>query len=450
LDVPADTACVSELNLDIATPTPALVGPDDVVRIDRLVEESRKRPSSTLTHREWLVAAISTCGYLCAAVSMLFVFGVPLADVATPAAALFIVAYALVSRIEFEIGTGAAVPTELVLVPMLFALPAAAVPLVVALAYVLAASIDIAKGELRPHRLPVVLSTCWHALGPALVLATWGTPQPSWNDVPLYVAALGAQFGLDLVSSIIRESLGFGVSPSEVVSFLRPVFLVDALLAPVGLTAAFVVAPDPAALFGVLPLAVLLWVFARDRHSRIDHALALTEAYEGANLEARRDALTGVLNRLGWDEAVRSEQERMRRSGHSASLVVVDVDGLKTANDRMGHEFGDAVIRTVATVITRGVRAEDVVARIGGDEFAVLMPASGEAECKRTVQRLEALIRRQRVNSVPLSASVGCAACEASDDLGAALRKADARMYQAKHSGRVASGESVDRRRSMT
>jgi diguanylate cyclase (GGDEF)-like protein len=231
----------------------------------------------------------------------------------------------------------------------------------------------------------------------------------------------------------VRESVGFGLSPREVLGFLQPVFLVDALLAPVGLTAAFVAAPHPAALLGVLPLAVLLWVFARDRHSRIDQALALTEAYEGANLEARRDPLTGALNRLGWDEAVRSEQERIRRTGRPATLIVVDVDGLKTANDRWGHEVGDAVIRTVASVLAKGVRSEDVVARIGGDEFAVLMPGSGAAEAEATVRRLDELIRRERVGAVPLSASIGFAAAGAGEDLGAALRRADARMYRAKH-----------------
>jgi diguanylate cyclase (GGDEF)-like protein len=448
LEFPADTASVSALKLETATQ--AAAGAEDVVRIDPLVEEGRKRPSATLTRREWLVAAISTCGYLGVALLMLPLFGVSLSDVTGPTAVLFIVAYALVSRIEFEIGSGAAVPTELVLVPMLFALPPAAVPLVVAAAYVIAAAMDIAEGNLRPHRLPVVLSTCWHALGPAIVLAVWGTPEPRWEDVPLYVAALGAQFAFDLISSLIRESFGFGVSPAEVIAFLRPVFLVDALLAPVGLTAAFVVAPNPIALVAVLPLAVLLWVFARDRHSRIDQALALTEAYEGANLEARRDGLTGVLNRLGWDEAVGQEQERIRRTGRPASLIVVDVDGLKAANDRWGHEFGDAVIRTVATVLTRGVRSEDVVARVGGDEFAVLMPASGEAECERTVRRLGELIGRRRVNSEPLSASIGFATCAASDDLGAALRKADARMYRAKHSAHVTTSSGDDRRRSTT
>ena len=117
-----------------------------------------------------------------------------------------------------------------------------------------------------------------------------------------------AQFGFDLASSVLRESLGFGIAPRAVLSFLRPVFLVDALLAPVGLTAAFVIADEPLALLGILPLAVLLWVFARDRRQRIDQALALSHAYHGASDQARRDGLTGVFNRLGWDEALTAAQ----------------------------------------------------------------------------------------------------------------------------------------------
>jgi diguanylate cyclase (GGDEF)-like protein len=412
--------------------TDAALSDADVVDVDPLLEESRNRPSSPLSHREWLASTLSAGGYAIVAAAMLLGFDGGLSDIRLPVAAFFITAYAIVSRVEFEIGTGCAVPTEIVLVPMLFALPPAAVPVAVALAYMAGSALDIASGKLRPQRLPVVLSTCWHAIGPAFVLAMWGTRGPSWHDLPLYVAALLAQFGFDLGSSLARESLGFGISPATVVSFLRSVFLVDALLAPVGLTAAFVIAPHPLALLGILPLAGLLWVFARDRHDRIDQALALSHAYHGASDEARRDGLTGVLNRLGWDEALTTAQREILDTDQPASVVVVDVDGLKAANDLRGHEFGDAVIRSLARVLSHTVREQDVVARTGGDEFAILLPSCGQAEAGLAVRRLTDAIRRQRVGGMPLAASIGTATCAPSDDLRATLRMADSRMYHAK------------------
>jgi diguanylate cyclase (GGDEF)-like protein len=423
----ADKAGVSTVETSDATVSDA-----DVLDVDPLLEESRSRPSSPLTGREWLASSLSAGGYVFVAAAMLIGFDGGLSHIRLPVAAFFVVAYAIVSRVEFEFGTGAAVPTEIVLVPMLFALPPAAVPAAVALAYMSGAALDIANGKLRPQRLPVVLSTCWHAVGPAFVLAMWATRQPSWHDLPLYAAALLAQFGFDLVSSLARESLGFGISPATVVSFMRPVFLVDALLAPVGLTAAFVIAPQPLALLGILPLAGLLWVFARDRHERIDQALALSHAYHGASDEARRDGLTGVLNRLGWEEALATAQQDIFDTEQPASVVVVDVDGLKAANDLRGHEFGDVVIRSLARVLSHTVREQDVVARTGGDEFAILLPNCGQTESELAVRRLTDAMRRQRVGGMPLTASIGTATCSPSDDLRATLRTADSRMYHAK------------------
>jgi len=346
--------------------------------------------------------------------------------------ALLIVAYALVSRVEFEIGTGSAVPTELMLVPTLFILPPSMVPLVVGAAYLCGALLDAWMGMVRADRLPVVLSTCWHAVGPALVLAAAGVGRPSWENWPLYLAALAAQFGFDLVSSVAREWLGFGVSPRTVAAFMRPVFLVDLLLAPAGLMFAFVAAPQPLAMLAALPLVVLIWVFSRERRIRIDQALALTTAYDGASQQARHDPLTGLANRLAWEEALAAEQDRLVHTGSSAGVIVVDADRLKQANDRHGHEFGDRLIQALADAVSRCVRRGDVVARIGGDEFALLLPSSDEAQTARTAKRIAAALAGETVDGFPVSASIGHAVCPPARDLVGALKAADAAMYAAK------------------
>jgi diguanylate cyclase (GGDEF)-like protein len=352
-------------------------------------------------------------------------------DLLTGPGMLFLLCYAVTSRIEFEIGTGSAVPTQLVLVPMLFVLPPGDVPMTVLLAYALSATFDVASGALRPERIPVVLSTCWFALGPATVLVIWGSGHASWHQAGIYAAALGAQFALDLGSSVIRESFGFGVPARRVASFLCWVFLVDALLAPPALTATFTIVDKPVALLGLMPLAVLLWVFARDRHAHFDQTLALSQAIEGANDQARHDRLTGAFNRLGWDEACNALRQATEGTWKLASVLVVDVDRLKDANDRHGHEFGDSVIRATARALAGGIRTGDVLARIGGDEFAILLPGTGEGECAQIVGRLQRLISASTVGSMTLSASIGWATCRA-DHLDEGFRVADGRMYRSK------------------
>jgi diguanylate cyclase (GGDEF)-like protein len=437
----ADKGGVQTLSADTTTVgvTAGSGSADEVVRVDPLVEEYRSRPTLTPSRRELTISSISAGLYLVAAVALMAFSRGSVGDLATGPGMLFLLCYAVVSRIEFEIGTGSAVPTQLVLVPMLFVLPAGDVPMTVLLAYALSATFDVASGALRPERIPVVLSTCWHALGPAFVLAMWGSGRPDWDQAGIYALALGSQFALDLISSVIRESAGFGVPARSVATFLCWVFLVDALLAPPALTATFTIVDRPVELLGLMPLAVLLWVFARDRHTHIDQTLALSQAIDGANEQARHDGLTGAFNRMGWDEACAALRQATEGTWKPVSVLVVDVDHLKDANDRHGHEFGDSVIRATARALAGGIRTGDILARIGGDEFAILLPGTGEGECSQIAGRLQRLIAGAKVGDMPLSASIGSATCRA-DHLDEGFRVADARMYRTKRAKQEAAG----------
>jgi HD-GYP domain-containing protein (c-di-GMP phosphodiesterase class II) len=193
-------------------------------------------------------------------------------------------AYVAASRVEFEVGAGYTVPTELIFVPMLFALPTASVPLVVAGCFIAAKLPSYVTGRIRPDRAVVEVGDAWHAVGPALVLTLAGATHPEWADWPIYLGALAAQFGFDLAASTTREWLELGTSPKLQLRVMGLVYVIDALLAPLGLMAAFVSVDAPYAFLLLLPLLGLLAVFANERRARVDHALELSGAYRGTAL----------------------------------------------------------------------------------------------------------------------------------------------------------------------
>jgi diguanylate cyclase (GGDEF)-like protein len=341
-------------------------------------------------------------------------------------AALLVLALALASRIEFEIGTGSAVPTQVALVPMLLLLPPPVVPLCVAGGYVLGGLVDSVKGRRHPQRLAVLLGSCWHAVGPALLLALFAGPT-AWSRWPLYLAALAAQFAFDFLSSAGREWIAFGISPRKLLPFFGWVYAVDVLLAPVGFLAALESATMRYAFLLALAPVCLLALLASERRSRIHRAQAFQHAYDSAYLQARRDALTGLANRLAWEEATAAG------AAMPASVIVLDVDCLKLANDSRGHAFGDEVLRNVAAVVRGSVREQDLVARIGGDEVAVLLANADEERCAEAVTRLrEAFAAAAPLDGFPVSVGLGCATTGPGLTLAEAQRLADARLYAEK------------------
>jgi diguanylate cyclase (GGDEF)-like protein len=164
----------------------------------------------------------------------------------------------------------------------------------------------------------------------------------------------------------------------------------------------------------------------------------LHQLYESST----RDALTGAYNRKHFDERLRAEVAYCTRHGSEASLVVFDIDFFKRINDRWGHPGGDAVLRQVVRVAGQRLRAEDVFARIGGEEFAVILRGIDLAGAARVGERLRATVYAVPVvvaaQPVGVTISVGCAALSCCQERSASelFAAADARLYQAKHSGR--------------
>ncbi len=150
--------------------------------------------------------------------------------------------------------------------------------------------------------------------------------------------------------------------------------------------------------------------------------------------EARTDPLTGLANRVAWEETLTMEQARRSRHPRPMILLSVDLDELKTANDTFGHAVGDELLRAAATVLRGALRTGDLVARIGGDEFAALL-ADANPEAAEVVRARIRAATAAWMGSVPdvrLALSIGWAEPAEGETLHDTLRRADAAMYEEK------------------
>jgi diguanylate cyclase (GGDEF)-like protein len=153
------------------------------------------------------------------------------------------------------------------------------------------------------------------------------------------------------------------------------------------------------------------------------------------DLEAKVDIdpLTELLNRRGFERELKRSVAYVKRYGVSAALVFLDLDGFKPVNDRHGHAAGDTVLKAVAAAIVGEVRASDVVARIGGDEFVVLLWNVGGAAAAAKTAALERAVYATSVqwgaSALVVGASAGVALIGALDSVDELLARADAAMY---------------------
>jgi diguanylate cyclase (GGDEF)-like protein len=177
---------------------------------------------------------------------------------------------------------------------------------------------------------------------------------------------------------------------------------------------------------------VVVVVFVSLLKERLDR---LVERFADA---AREDPVTGMRNRRGFDETFELEVERAQRTGHTLSLVLGDLDHFKQVNDRLGHPRGDEVLRRAGEILTSTNRRIDLAARVGGEEFAVLLPDSDERGAHVAAERMRRAIREGFADdSMPLTISFGIATFpthgDNTDDL---MESADQALYTAKEIGR--------------
>ncbi|WP_417688870.1 diguanylate cyclase [Roseibium sp.] len=153
-----------------------------------------------------------------------------------------------------------------------------------------------------------------------------------------------------------------------------------------------------------------------------------------------RDPLTQVLNRRGFEQLMSREFKRARRHGRRMSMAVLDLDHFKSINDRHGHQVGDKVLQHFAALCQDSVRQEDYVARIGGEEFAVVMPETNLLESSIVIDRLIQTVKSTSMSledfDLTYSVSAGVSQLRQNEDLSDLINRADANLYIAKENGR--------------
>ncbi|PXF29057.1 hypothetical protein WH50_22750 [Pokkaliibacter plantistimulans] len=170
--------------------------------------------------------------------------------------------------------------------------------------------------------------------------------------------------------------------------------------------------------------------------------LALQKAQIELARQAMTDELTGLPNRRHFMQQLDNECQRAHRYGHATSLAVIDIDHFKKINDGYGHLKGDDVLRHFAEVLTQQLRKNDVVGRLGGEEFALLLPETSQDSARAVIARLQQRLAGENLESIApgfsYTFSAGVAECQSTPQFCCTdwIRTADEALYQAKAAGR--------------
>jgi diguanylate cyclase (GGDEF)-like protein len=186
---------------------------------------------------------------------------------------------------------------------------------------------------------------------------------------------------------------------------------------------------------------VLLWNIVSITIFFIIFAYAITiikDIYHDEKLLARKDTLTGIANRNAFIEMASLELERCKRYMHPITIAYIDCDNFKAINDTLGHQTGDMLLQVVAETLKNNVRTSDIVSRIGGDEFAVIMPETEAVPSNIAFKKIQsALLYSMVKNKWDVTFSIGIATFESPpESLDELISKADTLMYDVKKNGK--------------
>lgn len=162
------------------------------------------------------------------------------------------------------------------------------------------------------------------------------------------------------------------------------------------------------------------------------------QQYEAAVTASLEDGLTGLLNRRAFDRQLAQEIARSTRHRHPLSVAMFDLDGLKAANDTLGHAAGDAILRDAASLLGGTLRVHDGCFRIGGDEFAAILPETTETNARHAVRRCIASVVDARLGDGRVGVSAGVAEIRPGETPIALVERADAALYEHKRHNHAA------------
>ena len=299
-------------------PGPAPIAEPD--HAEQLLEDSWSRRGRRLEGAELRAELVATLAFCLAALGLWAASG----EEAVSGWVAFAVvgAYAIAARVEFPVGAGYVVPTQLFLPPLLVVAAPATVPLLVFLGLALGTLGAWAAGRSWPDRLFTAGGDAWHAVGPALVFLAAGAPGPDEAPLWLFAVAFAAQIPLEIASATLRERLAHGISTALQLRVMRTVWSVDAMLLPAGVAAAYAIDELSVAPLLLLGITLLLFALARDRDIRIARAHARLAA-----LQRERRRLRIAVQRIGEAFASTLDTEALLTITMRASVDALDADG---------------------------------------------------------------------------------------------------------------------------
>jgi len=282
---------------------------------------------------------------------------------------------------------------------------------------------------------------------PALALLLWRRPEGARWVLPLAHLGIGLYLLATLGYQLLFRPNPMGLSPA---AYWFPFLYFSAFLffeskRAVRLGLAFFLAALALALFGNIRAygPVHLNALAQFFGSNLAYLALLyllvriKESYLEARLDAYTDFLTGLRNRRYLEIALERELFRLQRYGRPVSLVVLDLDDFKQVNDTHGHDAGDRVLKGVAEVLEAHLRLSDRAVRLGGEEFALLLPETSLSQAKKVCERVREALEALNVPPVEgVRASFGVAQALPTDSPLSLLKRADAAMYAAKRKGK--------------
>lgn len=245
----------------------------------------------------------------------------------------------------------------------------------------------------------------------------------------VFMAIILMAAGLTLHShSIVQSLAGRGIISTEPLAPLATlIFLCGVML----VTSLF---------FGVFFIYPLIRTQVKEETKLRAMTATLSERSQTFEQAALTDALTGVQNRRYFDEALHEYLKEFGRIRRPVGLMIIDLDHFKRVNDSHGHDVGDEVLRVVAECLKDLTRYHDIVARLGGEEFAVVAPNMNIDLLARLAERIRKAIAAAPVSKdkakLRVTASMGLAVWDGEEDAESLFRRADQNLYQAKRGGR--------------